>query len=70
MTEGTLAPIFVKASTAARLLDVEMKELYQLASAGRLGDKHYIGRGTRNFRLRYDAVKAYAESLPTSPVDT
>lgn len=61
--------ILVRARKAADMLDVDVAEVYQLAAAGVLGPKRFIGKGTRAFRLEVAAIKAYAQSLPTEPVE-
>lgn len=57
--------IFVTVAEAAEMLALSKWQVYELAAAGELGERRFVG--TRNFRLRADAIHEYAERLPTEP---
>lgn len=59
--------LLISATDAAKALSLSPRETYNLIETGVLGPKRYIGKGTRNFRLEYAFVKAYADGLPTEP---
>ena len=61
--------ILVRVRKVAEMLDIDPGKVYELAAAGRLGPKRYIGSGRREFRLEVEAVKAYVQSLPTEPLE-
>ncbi len=61
-------PLLVTAREAADVLSVDLMTVYRLCSAGDL-EKRYIGKGTRNFRIPYASLRAYAASLPRDPVE-
>lgn len=59
--------ILLRAAEVAQMLSLTEREVYELASAGKL-EKRYIGKGTRNFRISAESVEAFAANLPTEPV--
>jgi hypothetical protein len=56
----------VSVREATDALSLSTAQVYELAAPGTL-EKRYIGKGTRNFRLTAESLRAYAESLPTEP---
>ncbi len=64
MTEKLL----VTAREAAQMLSVSVEEVWDLAASGRL-ERRYIGKGTQYYRIPVESLKAYADSLPTDPVE-
>jgi hypothetical protein len=58
--------LYVKATTAAAMVDVDPTKIYELAAAGHL-ERRFIG--TRNYRISVASLRAYFNSLPTEPVD-
>lgn len=63
-----MSKLLYRAAEAADILGLTEREVYVLAAAGRL-EKRYIGKGTRNFRIPLASIEAYAEGLPTEPVE-
>lgn len=61
-------PLLITVRDAAQTLAISTTKIYELAGDGVLV-KRYIGKGTRNFRLTYESVQAYAESLPQDPIE-
>lgn len=57
--------IFVTVNEAADMLALSKWRVYELAAAGQLGERRFVG--TRNFRLSVANIHAYAENLPTEP---
>ena len=61
-----MTPILVTAADASTALAISITKVRELADAGVL-DKRYIGKGTRNYRITYASVEAYAASLSQDP---
>lgn len=57
--------IFVTVNEAAEMLALSKWQVYELAASGLLGPRRFVG--SRNFRLEAEAVRAYAQSLPSEP---
>lgn len=64
---STPAPIMVTAEEAAKLTGLSKSTIRDLAATGRI-EKRYIGKGTRNYRIMYASLVAYADSLSIDPV--
>lgn len=64
-----MKPLLITAKEAAGLLGVSPTAVYILAASGELGERRFIGKGTRNYRLEYAAVEAYVKRLPTAPLE-
>ena len=63
-----MTPILVTAKQAGEILALSTTVIYDLAAKGKL-EKKYVGeKGSRNFRLTYASVVAYADSLDSDPV--
>lgn len=62
-----MKPLLVTAREASSLLAVSSAAVYELAAAGEL-EKRYIGAGSRNFRITYESIEAYANRLPHEPI--
>lgn len=62
-------PILITVKRAAELLGLSTYSVYELAASGELGERRFIGNGRRNYRLEYASVLAYAQRLPTEPVE-
>lgn len=60
-------PILVTAREAARMLSLNVHEVYDLAAAGRI-EKRYVGTGRKYFRIPVTSLRSYVNSLPTDPV--
>lgn len=59
--------LMVDVKTAADLLSLSTKQVYELAAAGHI-QKAYVGEGTRNFRIPVKSLDDYVASLPADPV--
>ena len=62
-----MTPLLVTAKEAGEILSLSSTEVYDLAAKGKL-EKRYVGKGTRNFRLTYASLEAYAASLSQDPI--
>jgi hypothetical protein len=65
----SLRPILVTVKEAGDLLGLPTHTVYGLAREGGPLERRYVGKGTRNFRLTYDSVEAYAANLPTEALE-
>lgn len=63
MTETTdIEPIFISVKKTALVLDLTIWSVYRLCDSGELESQYH---GKRRL-VRYDSVKRYADSLPTT----
>lgn len=60
--------LLVTAKEAARMLSLNVYEVYDLVHHGQL-ERRYIGTGRHYFRIPVASVRAYVESLPTEPTE-
>lgn len=59
------APLLVNSAEAATILSVSEKVVRDLANDGTL-EKKYIG--SRNYRITYESLQRYVDSLSQDPV--
>jgi excisionase family DNA binding protein len=58
------APLLLRANDAATTAGVSLRTIRQLVKDGEL-DVRYIGNGRKEYRITYESLVAWVDSLPT-----